>query len=99
MHQCPAERLGCGFSFTDPEYAEQGRDAVYYVRVVQQASNAVNGDNLRCEFDKQGNCIAVNPCHANEALTDYEDDCLAPINEQAWSSPIFVDYPPPASGR
>lgn len=98
VHQCPAEQLGCGFSFTDPEYAEQGRDAVYYVRVVQQASNAVNGDNLRCEFDKQGNCIAVNPCHANEALTDYEDDCLAPINEQAWSSPIFVDYPP-ASGR
>ena len=94
VHQCPPEQSGCGFSFTDPEYAEQGRDAVYYVRVVQQASNAVNGDNLRCEFDPQGNCIAVNPCHGNEALTDYEDDCLAPINEQAWSSPIFVDYPP-----
>ncbi|MCY4426243.1 MAG: DUF3604 domain-containing protein [Halieaceae bacterium] len=93
VHECPPEQSGCSFSFTDPEYGQQGRDAVYYVRAVQQASPAINGDNLRCEFDEQGNCIAVNPCHGNEALTDYEDDCLAPVNELAWSSPIFVDYP------
>lgn len=91
-HECAPDPMGCSFSFSDPDYAEQGRDAVYYVRVIQQASAAINGANLRCEFDEQGNCIAVDPCHANEALTDYEDDCLAPVKERAWSSPIFVDY-------
>jgi hypothetical protein len=62
------------------------------VRVIQEASNAVNGANLRCEYNAQGECIRVDPCHGNAALTDYQDDCLAPVNERAWSSPIFVDY-------
>ena len=92
VHQCPADQLGCSFSFTDTDYATGARDAVYYVRAVQAASDAINGDNLRCEFDGEGKCIVVNPCHGNEVLTEYEDDCLAPVNELAWSSPIFVDY-------
>lgn len=91
-HECSPDPLGYSLSFSDPDFAEQGRDAVYYVRVIQRVSDAINGANLRCEFDDQGNCIAVDPCHANKALTDYEDDCLAPINERAWSSPVFVDF-------
>jgi hypothetical protein len=93
VHPCPQDQLGCSFSFSDPDYAPGERDAVYYVRAIQQASAAINGANLRCEYDANGQCIAVDPCHANEALTDYEDDCLAPVQERAWSSPIFVDYP------
>ena len=92
VHECPADQLGCSFSFTDPEYSWSARDAVYYIRAIQATSDAINGDNLRCEFDEAGQCIAVNPCHGNAALTEYEDDCLAPVNERAWSSPIFVDY-------
>lgn len=92
VHECPPDPLGCSLNFNDPDYAEDGRDAVYYVRAIQSVSDAINGDNLRCEFDALGNCIAVNPCHGNEALTEFEDDCLAPVNERAWSSPIFVDW-------
>lgn len=33
--------------------------------------------------DDQGACIAVNPCHDKEALTGYEDGCLAPVSERA----------------
>lgn len=92
VHECPPDPLGCSLTFSDPDYASVGRDAVYYVRAIQAESEAVNGANLRCEYDSSGQCIAVDPCHANEALTDYEDDCLATIKERAWSSPIFVDY-------
>ena len=58
---------------------------------VQQATPTVNGDQLRCEHDEEGRCIAVNPCRATEP-TAYSDDCLAPAPERAWSSPIFVDF-------
>lgn len=92
VHECPADQLGCSFSFTDTDYAAGARDSVYYVRAIQAASDAVNGGNLRCEFDDEGKCIAVNPCHGDDALTDREDDCLAPVHERAWSSPIFVDF-------
>jgi hypothetical protein len=67
--------------------------------VIQEFSDAVNGANLRCEYNDQGECIKVNPCHGNARLTPYQDDCLAPVNELAWSSPIFVDYAPPLIRR
>jgi hypothetical protein len=91
VHHCDVDVTGCSFEFTDPEFDKEGRDALYYVRAIQQASDAVNGDNLRCERDDQGRCIKVNPCYGDEDLTDYQDDCLAPVGERAWSSPIFVD--------
>ncbi|MEH6570154.1 MAG: DUF3604 domain-containing protein [Halioglobus sp.] len=91
VHQCNGDPAGCSFEFTDHEYNNEGRDALYYVRAIQQASDAVNGDNLRCERDGQGRCIKVNPCYGDEDLTDYQDDCLAPVGERAWSSPIFID--------
>lgn len=92
VHECPAEQLGGSFSFTDPNYETAGRDTVYYVRAIQAPSEAVNGDNLRCEFDEEGRCVAVNPCHGNELLTAYEGDCLSPVRERTWSSPIFVNF-------
>lgn len=89
---CSAEQELCEASFVDEEYAAAGRDTVYYVRAVQEATPAVNGAGLRCEFDDQGNCIKVNPCHG-DYRSDMADDCLADVEERAWSSPIFVDYP------
>ena len=88
---CDDEGNGCTVRFSDPEYRGAGRDALYYVRALQVASPAVNGENLRCEYDEAGQCIAVSPCSVNEA-TAYDDDCLADVEERAWSSPIFVDY-------
>jgi len=91
VHACPPGRAGCRVSFTDNEFAANGRDTVYYVRAIEEASPTINGDGLRCARDESGSCIEVNPCRAGEG-TAYEDDCLESVEERAWSSPIFVDY-------
>ena len=88
---CPTGNEFCTVRFSDPDFAAGGRDAVYYVRALQDASPTVSGDQLRCERDADGQCVAVNPCFASQS-TDYEDDCLAEAGERAWSSPIFIDY-------
>jgi hypothetical protein len=88
---CPAGDQGCKVSFTDPDYSDGERDTVYYVRAIEEASPTVNGDQLRCEKDEFGQCLAVKPCSASEP-TQFGDDCLATVEERAWSSPIFVDF-------
>ena len=85
---CPAGAAGCRVQFSDPEFAGAGRDAIYYVRAIEEPSPAVNGGDLRCERDGQGQCLAINPCD----VVDPADDCLAPVEQRAWSSPIFVDF-------
>ncbi len=92
---CPPDPAGCVVEFSDPDYRAAGRDTVYYVRAIQEPTPAINGGNLRCSRDENGNCIALNPCHGGEALTPYQDDCLETIEERAWSSPIWIDRPPP----
>jgi Protein of unknown function (DUF3604) len=88
---CDSGEEGCTVRFSDPEFASSARDAVYYVRALQEPSPTVNGANLRCEYDEAGQCIAVNPCRVTPP-TEPSDDCLADVEERAWSSPIFVDF-------
>ena len=82
---------GCVVEFEDAGFESAARDSLYYVRAIQEPTPTINGDNLRCEYDENGQCIKVNPCYIN-GNTDYSDDCLAPAEHRAWSSPIFVDF-------
>lgn len=88
---CRPDPAGCTVAFQDPEFARDGRDAVYYVRAVQQPSAAINAGGLRCEYDERGRCTKVDPCFG-DYRTEFDDDCLWESDERAWSSPIFVDF-------
>jgi hypothetical protein len=87
---CPPDPAGCRVSFEDEEFAASGRDAVYYVRALQAETPAINGANLRTQFDAEGRAVRVTPCSGGYR-TPASDDCLAPVQERAWSSPIYVD--------
>ena len=88
---CEDRGQGCRVRFSDPEFVDLGRDALYYVRAIQEETPTINGANLRCEFDAHGQCITVDPCRGRTP-EELADECLAPASEQAWSSPIFVDF-------
>ena len=88
--ECTPDPAGCLVAFEDPEFATSARDAVYYVRALQAPTPAINAANLRTEFDTNGNAVRVNPCYAGWRGSP-GDDWLAPAQERAWSSPIYVD--------
>lgn len=79
----------CEFRFIDEDFENQKRDAVYYVRVIEEASNIIGADPLGCEFNEKGECIKTTICRAGHEQN--RGDCLAKSNAQAWSSPIFVN--------
>ena len=85
---CPADAGGCQVAFSDDEYASAGRDALYYVRAIEQPSLAIDVDALGCRYEN-GRCVEVSPCFDRPA----SDDCLAKTEQRAWSSPIFVNQP------
>ena len=92
---CPADGLGCAVTFSDPDHARAGRDALYYVRAIEAPALAINAAGVGCERDEQGACIAVNLC-GEAGISDQGSpggDCLAEHEPRAWSSPIFVDWP------
>ena len=91
VHNCTASADGtCSFTFSDPAYAGDGRDALYYVKAIQEAEPMINGDTLKCERDASGKCVKVNLCYGD--YRSGKDDCLAPAEPRAWSSPIYVSY-------
>jgi hypothetical protein len=85
---CTGDPSGCQVAFSDDEYAASGRDALYYVRAIEESSPAVGADPLGCRYDESGRCVEVTPCFGRPA----GDECLAETEERAWSSPIFVDH-------
>ncbi|TGY87272.1 DUF3604 domain-containing protein [Marinicauda algicola] len=88
---CDDQGTGCTVEFSDPEFVASGRDAVYYVRAIQEPSGQVNGDPLRCEYDEQGRCIAADPC-LGDYRVDMEEECVASVEHRAWSSPIYLGH-------
>jgi hypothetical protein len=89
--ECEPDPAGCVVRFEDEEFVGAGRDALYYARVLQEPTPAINGATTRTEFDAQGRAVSVNIC-SGSYRTPLEDDCLAPVSERAWSSPIYVDF-------
>ena len=87
---CEADQNGCAVEFTDLS-GTQGTEFTYYVRALQEASETVNGNPLNCDRDEQGRCIRANYCSGGGNMAVAED-CLAPVQERAWSSPIYVTY-------
>ncbi len=91
VHECSGDPAGCTFEFEDPSYVEGGRDTLYYARVIQEATPTINGAQLRCTYDEDGNCIAVDPCYT-DFRTPMDESCLAPVEHRAWASPIYLTY-------
>jgi len=88
---CAPSADGCTIEFDDPDFAAEGRDALYYIRALEEPIATINGANLRATFDNQGNVVNTDPCYG-DFRTDEKDDCKNPNNQRAWSSPIFVDF-------
>ena len=88
---CNDKGNGCQATFSDPEFAASNRMATYYVRAIQEPSKKINADNLRCTYDDDGNCVEVNMCYGDDR-TARDDECLAEVEERAWSSPIYVEH-------
>ncbi|MEQ1867287.1 MAG: DUF3604 domain-containing protein, partial [Micropepsaceae bacterium] len=56
-HQCKPNANGCTFTFTDPEYTKGKRDAIYYVKAIQEPEPTINAEPVKCERDGNGKCI------------------------------------------
>lgn len=87
--ECPASTAGCEVEFDDPDFVPGRREFIYYVRALQEPTLAVNAGGIRCKFDETGNCVQADPCYG-DYRTPYDDDCLWPNQERAWSSPIYL---------
>jgi hypothetical protein len=89
---CNDQGQGCVVEFSDPDFVRGRRDAVYYVRAIQEPTPRVNGDNLRPTRDAEGRTTSVNPCWG-DYRTPRSDNCTADVEERAWASPIYVNAP------
>ena len=90
---CNDKGEGCSAIFFDDEYVLNNKSSLYYARVIQEPTNMVGGDPLRCELNEAGECIKIRPCYSSGPDFDPNDDCLALVGERAWSSPIFLTHP------
>jgi hypothetical protein len=96
VHPCPPGTDGCSFRFSDPDHATGKRDAIYYVRAIQEPEPMINAKPIQCERDAAGKCVKAKLCYGD--YRSGSSDCRAPAEPRAWSSPIYVDWPRPQRG-
>ena len=93
VFQCPLQgqeqSQGCTVEFSDPDFPQSRRAAVYYARVLQAEQLLISGDPFGCEYDEAGTCIQRNYCINENAGPD--QDCLGKAEPRAWTSPIYID--------
>ncbi len=95
---CEPDPSGCSVVFDDPDFPASARDALYYVRALEEPAPGVNAAGIPCRRDEEGRdqegrdeegrCLEATLCASGAP----EDDCLAEHEPRAWSSPIFVDH-------
>ncbi|CAM9463367.1 unnamed protein product, partial [Discosporangium mesarthrocarpum] len=88
--ECSDDREGCEVVFSDPEFARDARNTSYYVRAIEAASPTIAADPYGCRDAGPEGCTQLDPCFSRED----DDDCKAPDEHRAWSSPIFVSPSP-----
>ena len=91
VFECEPSADGCTIEFEDPDFASEGRDALYYVRALEEPIATINGGNLRTSFDENGQAVDTDICFGDYRVAS-DDDCHQNQSQRAWSSPIFVDY-------
>ncbi|MCA3254196.1 MAG: DUF3604 domain-containing protein [Alphaproteobacteria bacterium] len=91
VHNCTPSPDGCRFRFSDPGYSAGKRDAIYYVRAIQEAEPTINANPLNCTRDASGKCVKVKLCYGD--YRSGSSECRAPAEPRAWSSPIYLDWP------
>jgi len=95
VHECPPSPNGCSFTFTDPSYADEGRDAIYYVRAIEEPEQTINARPIECVRDGSGRCVTARLCFGD--FRSGASDCTAPAEPRAWSSPIYLTHQAVAS--
>jgi len=88
---CAPSAEGCSATVSDAEFVASGRETLYYARAFEAEAPTVNAAGMRCARDAEGNCTGVAMC----AREDASEECLAPEEPVAWSSPIWA-APAPA---
>jgi len=91
VFECAPSADGCTIEFEDPDFVAEGRDALYYVRALEEPVATINGGNLRTSFNENGQAVDTDMCFGDYRV-DINDECHEPRSQRAWSSPIFVDY-------
>jgi Protein of unknown function (DUF3604) len=91
VFHCQPSQDGCSVEFSDEAFAANQRDALYYVRALEEPIAVINAGNLRTRFDEGGKALATSACNG-DYHTPVADDCLQQDSQRAWSSPIFVNF-------
>ena len=87
--ECDPDPHGCSATFNDPEFPTSSATSLYYVRVFEAPEPAINAGGAALRARRRGQLREGEPLSRARGRAD---DCLAPREPRAWSSPIYVDF-------